>query len=46
MRNLKKLISSKEQISEEEYSEDPSYEISDKFEVNIDETETKKKETV
>lgn len=46
MINLKKLSSSKEQISEEEYSGDPSYEISDKFEVNIDETETKKKETV
>lgn len=46
--NLKKLNSTEEQTIKE-YSENHSYEISDKFEiseVNIDETETKKKETV
>ncbi|KYN05718.1 PREDICTED: poly(A) RNA polymerase, mitochondrial isoform X2 [Cyphomyrmex costatus] len=48
--NLKKSNTTKEQTKNiEEYSEDNSYEISDKFEVsevNIDETKTKKEETV
>lgn len=46
--NLTKLNSTEEQTIKE-FSESHSYEISDKFEiseVNIDETETKKKETV
>lgn len=49
MTNLRHKSSSTEGQPIEEYSEDNSYEISDKFEVskaNIDETETKKKETV
>ncbi|XP_071567896.1 poly(A) RNA polymerase, mitochondrial isoform X1 [Temnothorax nylanderi] len=47
--NQRKLNSTEKQIIEEKFPENHSYEISDKFEVsevNIDETETKKKETV